>query len=260
MGVRDCTATILLIITMGCMCAVTASTEATVERYFLEKAGGLIQVETTQPGDNKTRDAVREQLQEEIRHGFSSATPAMRRYEKQIQYRFEKTGRGGEIHITARSREALLAVQDFLRSRMTKPGTGAGVVFDYIPETSLIAVPVMINDHGPYKFLLDTGANKTILSSEVANSLDLPIGRLATLLSAGGNLRVSVRMIDTLRLGMTSVENVDIAVGNFTLMKTLRVDGLLGGDYLRLFKISIDYDNMIVDIQPCCSDKVSLRT
>jgi hypothetical protein len=56
------------------------------------------------------------------------------------------------------------------------------------------------------------------------------------------------------------MENVEIAVGNLPLMKTLKVDGLLGGDYLRRFKVSIDYDNMIVDIQPCCLDNISLLT
>jgi hypothetical protein len=40
-------------------------------------------------------------------------------------------------------------------------------------------------------------------------------------------------------------------------MKTLKVDGILGGDYLRRFKVSIDYDNRLVDIEPSLPDLVS---
>jgi predicted aspartyl protease len=234
--------------------------DLTVERYLLDKEGGAIQVEAAQPADKETRDVVRRQLQEEARNGVASATPAMQQHRKEIQYRFEKTARGGRLHITTKQREALLAVQDFLRLHMSKPGNGGAVVFHYVGDTSLIVVPVMINEHGPYKFLLDTGANKTILSKDVADSLGLPEGGVQRLLSASGSLPVTTRRLDILRLGVTRAEKVEIAVGNLPLMKTLHLDGLLGGDYLRLFKISIDYDNMIVDIQPCCLDSISLRT
>jgi predicted aspartyl protease len=233
--------------------------DLTVERYLLDKEGGAIQVEAAQPGDKETRNAVRQQLQDQARNGVTSATPAMQQHQKEIQYRFEKTTRGGRIHITTKDRNALLAVQDFLRSRTSRPPNGGAVVFDYVGD-SLIVVPVMINEHGPYKFLLDTGANKTILSKDVADTLGLPGGKVQRLLSAGGDFPVTVRTINTLQLGVTRARNVEIAVGNLPLMKTLHVEGLLGGNYLRLFKISIDYDNMIVDIQPCCPENISLRT
>jgi predicted aspartyl protease len=135
---------------------------------------------------------------------------------------------------------------------MTKPGNGGGVVFDYVPDTSLIVVPVIINGHGPYKFLLDTGSTKSILSTKIADTLALPRLRTEMLFSAGGNLPVTARTLSLLQVGITRVKNAEIAVGNLPLMKTLKVDGLLGSDYLRRFKVSIDYDNMIVDIQPCC--------
>ena len=249
---------VLFAVAMGSIAA--KAFDLTVERYFLDKEGGTIQVEAARAGDKETRDTVRQLLQEEARQGVMLATPALQEHQKEIRYRFEKTTRGGRIRITATGREALLAVQDFLRSRMSKPASGGMVVFDYVGGTSLIVVPVMINEHGPYKFLLDTGANKTILSKDVADSLGLLGGRTQRLLSAGGDLPVTARKLNTLRLGVTRAENVEIAVGNLPLMKTLQVEGLLGGDYLRLFKISIDYDNMIVDIQPCCPGDISLRT
>jgi hypothetical protein len=251
-------ATVLLAVTIGSINA--AGFDMTFERYSLDKEGGSIEVQATHPGDKETLDAVRQQLQEEARSGIPSSTPALQQHEKQIQYRFEKTTRGARIRIKAKDREALLAVQDYLRSRMSRSGSGGAVVFDYVDNTSLIVVPVMINNHGPYKFLLDTGTTKTILSAKVADTLALPRVRIEMLFSAGGNLAVTARTLNLLQVGMTRAENVEIAVGNLPLMKTLQVDGLLGGDYLRRFKVSIDYDNMIVDIQPCCPDSISLLT
>ena len=132
------------------------------------------------------------------------------------------------------------------------------VAFDFIANTSLVVLPVSINNAGPYRFLLDTGASNTILSANVADNLGIPKGRSQMLLTAGGNLPVSVRMIDTLQVGAARLEKVEIAVTNFGLMNTLNVDGVLGGDYLRQFKVFIDYDNQIVEIEPCCPEVMSM--
>ena len=46
------------------------------------------------------------------------------------------------------------------------------------------------------------------------------------------------------------MEDLEIAVGNLDLMRVLKVDGVLGSDYLRRFKVDIDYDCKLVKIQP----------
>ncbi len=39
----------------------------------------------------------------------------------------------------------------------------------------LILLPVSVNDHGPFEFILDTGAGTSLLSSELAKQLDVKI-------------------------------------------------------------------------------------
>jgi len=146
-----------------------------------------------------------------------------------------------------------------VRGAILESPRGNAVVFDYVPNSSLIVVPVMINSHGPFRFLLDTGATKTIVSARLADKLGIPKGRIEMLLSAGGNLPVTARTLRKLDVGNNRLENVEVVAGDLPLMKTLKVDGLLGGDYLRRFKISIDYDNRMVELQPCC-DSLSLLT
>src|SRR5262249_23258846 len=132
------------------------------------------------------------------------------------------------------------------------------VAFDFIANTSLVVLPVTINMQGPFKFLLDTGASNSILSAAVADGLGIPVGRTDTLLTAAGNIQVSVRTLNLVQVGAMRLENVEVAVASFDLMKTLQVDGILGGDYLRRFKISIDYDHQIVDIEPWSPEVFSM--
>jgi predicted aspartyl protease len=250
--------TIFVTLTIGCLDA--SEFERSSKRILLDKQGGVIEIRTTHRDDKETRDAVRQRLQEEARQGIAPDSPTVQQHQGEIQYRYENTPLGGRIRITAKSRDALQAIQDFLRSQMDNSRRGSTVAFDYVANTSLVVVPVMINDHGPYKFLLDTGANKTVLSAAVADQLGIPKGRAQMLLSPGGNAPVTARVLRTLELGAARLENVEIAVGKLGLLRTLNVDGMLGSDYLRRFKVSIDYDNQIVDIEPCCPEPLSMLT
>ena len=39
-------------------------------------------------------------------------------------------------------------------------------------------------------------------------------------------------------------------MADFSLLQTLEIDGILGGDYLRKFRVSIDYEKQVVQIEP----------
>jgi predicted aspartyl protease len=231
--------------------------DLSISHYRLDKEGGSIEVQATHPGDKQTRDRVRQELLQEARNGIPSASPEMQEHQNEIQYRYENTERGGRLRIIAKSREALLAVQDFLHSQISGASGERKVVFDFVDNTSLVVVPVRINGHGPYRFLLDTGASNTVLSLSVADGLGIPRGRSFTLATGGGNVTATVRKLSAFTVGPVRLENVDAAVANVPLFKAIRVDGVLGSDYLRRFKISIDYDNQVMDLEPCCPDTIS---
>jgi predicted aspartyl protease len=239
------------------LCLDAAEADLSEKSFLLDRDGGTIEVQVTNSTDRQTRDAIRQQLSGEARNSVPLATAALRQHRREIEYRYENTARGGRIRIIARTGEALMAVQDFLRSHMNGVLGHPRVAFDFVDNTSLVVVPVTINSRGPYRFLLDTGASNTILSSAVADSLGIPDGRRERLLTAGGDVPVSIRTLKTLTVGAAHLEDVEIAVTNVGLMKTLKVDGILGGDYLRRFKVSIDYDNRLVDIEPSLPDLVS---
>src|SRR5215475_6253745 len=97
---------------------VIVGVDGSSKRFLLDKKGGAIEVRTAHPDDQQTREAVRRELRNEARNWIPFATAAMQRYKYQIKYLYEKTAQGGRIRIVAKSPEAVLAVQDFLRSKM----------------------------------------------------------------------------------------------------------------------------------------------
>ena len=121
--------------------------------------------------------------------------------------------------------------------------------FEFIANTSLVVIPVFVNGRGPYRFLLDTGASHSLLSAALAKKLDLRNGRTENLITAGGTVAVTIRTLDALQMGDVRIDRPQIAIGDFGLLGTLHVDGILGGDYLKAFNLFIDYSRQFVRIE-----------
>ena len=105
----------------------------------------------------------------------------------------------------------------------------------------MIVAPVMINGEGPFRFMLDTGANRTVLASGTAAQLAL---------ESSPNDRIQVRGIS----GLTAVPLVHVAsVASGTLqIHDLRapvlsgpvlegIDGILGADGLAGMRLTADF-------------------
>ena len=248
---------LVLIFTMYSLNA-EAARSLSARRVLMYQDGGAIEVEAVRPNDKQTRDVVRKQLKEDAKGKIKSATPAMKQHEKEIQYRYENTKSGGRIRIVAKGDDALRAVQEFLRSDNLQSQPSKAVAFRFIEDTSLVVIPVHINGHGPFRFLLDTGASRTILSVDVADDLKIPRGQKHALSTGGGDVPATLRIINSIKAGGGELDRLEVVVTDFELMRRLHVDGILGADYLRQFKVSIDYNNQVVEIEPYSPEEMSL--
>jgi len=123
------------------------------------------------------------------------------------------------------------------------------IPFTFVDD-GLIVVPVSLNGHAGYKFLLDTGASHSIVSGETATQLRIPIDSTATLATMDGKIPITVRTLDVFQMGPVRLRRASIAVADWEMLRTLRVDGILGADYLRQFKLSIDYVHKLITIDP----------
>lgn len=115
-----------------------------------------------------------------------------------------------------------------------------------------IVVPVHINGQGPLHLVLDTGATFTCLDRSVTERLDLPeargmVGRGATI---GGSGSVSLHRVDTLTVGTTTAKGLTVCGLDLRGINDmgLEVDGLLGLNFLKAFKVGIDFKRNILSL------------
>jgi predicted aspartyl protease len=116
-------------------------------------------------------------------------------------------------------------------------------------QNSLVVIPVFLNGRGPYKFILDTGATTSVLSVGVASRLNIRTVGSKTFLTAGGLAVAPIGSIDAVQIGAAQLRKTHIAVVDAEFLDKLQLDGVIGSDYLKQFKISIDYARRILSIE-----------
>ncbi|MDQ2824334.1 MAG: retroviral-like aspartic protease family protein [Verrucomicrobiota bacterium] len=110
----------------------------------------------------------------------------------------------------------------------------------------LILLPVKVNGEGPFEFILDTGAGTSLLSSELAKQLEVKIIGSKEGQSAGGKVSVSLAKVDSLAVAETKLDNVDVGIVDLShIGKTIgaKIDGDLGYNFIKHFRITLDYSN-----------------
>ena len=110
----------------------------------------------------------------------------------------------------------------------------------------LILLPVQVNGSGPFEFILDTGAGTSLLSSDLAKQLEMKIVGSKEGQSAGGKVAVSLAKTDSLAVGEAKLHDVDVGIVDLAhIGKTIgaKIDGDLGYNFLKQFRLTIDYCN-----------------
>ena len=106
-------------------------------------------------------------------------------------------------------------------------------------ESLRFTVAVMVNGQGPYRFLIDTGANRSAISSRVAAALALPAGEMVKVHSMSG-----VNLVPSVKIALLEV-GPDVALHDLLAPvffgDDLGADGLLGVDSLQGHQVVIDF-------------------
>jgi len=107
----------------------------------------------------------------------------------------------------------------------------------------LIVVQTMVNGSGPFSFLLDTGATRTVIDPELAVQLQAPIVGKASLTGALRVREDELVQIREVRLGAVSSSGLGAVVDKLARQKILApgIRGVLGEDFLSGFDFLIDY-------------------
>ena len=110
-----------------------------------------------------------------------------------------------------------------------------------------MTVPVSVSGKGPYRFLVDTGSERTVISRELASKLQLARGGGAKLHSVMGANDVSTVHIPHLKVSSNVISVADApALG----ASNIGADGMLGVDSLRSQRVMFDFKAQTMSITP----------
>jgi len=110
-----------------------------------------------------------------------------------------------------------------------------------------MTVAVRVGGSGPFRFLVDTGADRTAISSDVAAQLGLVVGDNASLHSMTGMSSVRTATVPSLQLSRRDLTIVDAPILDAARMGA---DGILGTDSLHSQRVMFDFDKNMMTIVP----------
>ena len=113
-----------------------------------------------------------------------------------------------------------------------------------------MAVSVNINGRGPFAFIVDTGAERTVISRELADDLGLSPGNPAILHTMSGISPAETVIIDELGLSQLRVRRI---VAPALSRRNLGASGLLGIDSLQSRRVVLDFATRTITIVPATS-------
>jgi hypothetical protein len=118
--------------------------------------------------------------------------------------------------------------------------------FELLDDGSIV-LAVTIGGTGPYRFVLDTGSSRTVISTRLWRSLHLPVIALTRMVTpAGGDLAYVVRLSG---FAIGEGPGVGIAAAVMSADRYAagqQVDGLIGQDVLARSVYTIDYQHRAI--------------
>lgn len=151
--------------------------------------------------------------------------------------------RGGLVQVNLADRTALPPPPPIAEG-LEDQGASLKTAFDAVRR---MTVPAYIDRSGPYTFVVDTGANHTVMATELAGALNLPSGGRAAIHGIAGVDPAETVMVNRLTVGgMTSRRTrMPLLSRNF-----LGAEGLLGVNVLENRKVKLDFRNNVFTISP----------
>lgn len=116
-----------------------------------------------------------------------------------------------------------------------------------------MTVPVTIGAAGPYRFVVDTGAERTVIARELATRLGLAPGRSVHVTAMAGSARYGTVVIPDLRIGSPgpgarlSARGIEAPA---LVARNLGAAGLVGIDTLQGHAVTIDFAAQAMTVVP----------
>lgn len=108
-----------------------------------------------------------------------------------------------------------------------------------------MTIDVAVHGDGPYRFLIDTGSQRTVVSTALAETLKLPSGPTVRIVSIAGIDHVATAKVDSIDVGERSFYDLTVP-----LLKGQHIgaDGILGTDSLQNQRVLLDFIKNTIQI------------
>ena len=111
---------------------------------------------------------------------------------------------------------------------------------------SRLSVEVLVNGRGPYRFIVDSGADTSVVGLRIARSLELPIGTTAILNGMTARNLVDRVKVAQLTLGTTTINNLQLPA---LREADLGGEGMIGIDALHQQRLMMDFEKHIIKVE-----------
>lgn len=113
------------------------------------------------------------------------------------------------------------------------------------PAKPLILVDVHANGSGPFQFAIDTGTSTTAITPGVARQLRVESSPVGPGTTGGAPIDFFAGSLQSFQLGDAKINNMAVIVADFFDMLSsavgAKLDGIVGYNFLRNYKVVIDY-------------------
>jgi len=131
-------------------------------------------------------------------------------------------------------------------SENAEPALAAGPIGN--DRIGRMVAPVMVNGRGPYRFIIDTGANRSVVSEQLATQLGLqPVGE-GTVHTVHGATQAQIVSVDSLTYGDLELPGSQLPMLQGAVLAGEH--GLLGVDGMAGRRLLLDFENRCIEISP----------
>lgn len=109
-----------------------------------------------------------------------------------------------------------------------------------------LSIAVHINGKGPFEFIVDTGAERSIIASETADALALPRGEPVLLRDITQSVTTGTARVDELLAGRERLRRAQLPV---LPRQWLEADGYLGLDIIDGHRLEFDFKKRTIDLE-----------
>lgn len=108
-----------------------------------------------------------------------------------------------------------------------------------------MTINVAVEGNGPFRFLIDTGSQRTVVSTALAGSLGLAPGPQVRIVGMAGEDRVGTAHVETLGFGRQELYGLVVPL---LQNQHIGADGILGTDSLQDQRVLLDFTNNTIAI------------